>query len=249
MKIEDTIFGKYDTILFDLDGTLWDCFTPKGESMGAYKTTPPYKRVFASVATDINNNIIRVQRGVPELLNALDAADINLGIVSRSELEDKPFSAQPAIMLLKLFDLYKYFNYQISLKLTMEKSEYVKPLGKTLFIDDEQENTNAVNQSGKADVLWRGAFGDWDQLMSPVNSVLSFAIAASQKHSREVVPEYLEGFEVGNIITDGESGDYEILEIHPEELVVRTLTYPFEIITLDRDILKLYPPQFVRARR
>jgi hypothetical protein len=41
----------------------------------------------------------------------------------------------------------------------------VRPLGKTLFIDDNKENINSVNKRGDIDVLWRKSFSSWLDLL------------------------------------------------------------------------------------
>ena len=165
--LQGTIFDDYDTIIFDLDNTLWDCYLLDGSATYAFKTAPPYRLAMPSVVVDVNGSIIRLQQGARMLIEKLDEANKNLGIVSAGELDNKPQEAQPSILLLKKFDLYKYFNYDVIVsKLAIEdKSQYVKPSGKTLLIDDNKEYTDAVNALGKVDVLWRRAFGNWDELL------------------------------------------------------------------------------------
>jgi len=166
-KIKDTILDKYDTIYFDIDGVLLDCFSSKGEGVGAWQTQPPFKLEDSRVVSDINNNTIQLQEGIKELLDALDIANKNLGIVSRSSDRNKmlPFAALPAVMLLKKFDIYKYFNFPITIKPDITKSQYIKTSGKTLFIDDERSNIDEVNEDKElVDTLWRKSFLNWDDL-------------------------------------------------------------------------------------
>ena len=163
--LEGTIFDRYKTIIFDLDQTLWDCYTQRGESIGAYQTTPPYKLRSKDIILDIKGNTIQLQNNVRELIDLLDEDDKNLGIVSRGEKLDTPFSAQPSIMILKKFDIFKYFNYNIVIKAFIDKKEYTRPLGPTLFIDDNQEWVSSVNERDDIDVLWRQSFNDWFDLL------------------------------------------------------------------------------------
>ena len=169
-----TIFEGYRTVIFDLDKTIWDCYKSDGTSIGAYATTAPYELVADNMVMDVNRNIIRLQPGVKKVLDVLDNCDLNMGIVSSGELDDRPFGAQPSTMLLKKFDIYKYFNYDIVLRRGADKSKYVKAFGETLFIDDDQEHLVNVNQAGEADVLRRSAFAKWEDLLSPRNTQLSF---------------------------------------------------------------------------
>jgi predicted phosphatase len=172
IDIQRTIFEPYETVIFDLDGVLWDCFQPNGQSTGVYTAVPPFKREAGNIVTASNGAVIRLQEGVEQLLAALDKANKNLGIVSRSEAQGVTFAAQPAVMLLKQYGIYKYFNYDVIIKWGINKAEYVKPNGKTLFIDDDQQNLGEVQQKDQVDVLWRKSFVNWNQTLSPVQSSL-----------------------------------------------------------------------------
>jgi predicted phosphatase len=200
--IKGTIFEDYDTIILDLDQNILDCFLPNGTAIGVYQTTPPYSLKDANTVVDLYGRVINLQEGVRDLLDLLDKNNINLGIVSRSEVRDMAFEAQPAIMILKKFDIYKYFNYEVILKLSMNKAEYVKPLGKTLFIDDWKEEVDAVNARGDVDVLWRRAFAKWETLLEPKNQQLGFG-----KMSWRQVDPTLEALEVFKKYEGKDEGD------------------------------------------
>lgn len=172
--LENTIFDRYRTIIFDLDKTLWQATTPNGDSIGAYETTSPYSLKDSRTIVDIKGNVIELQEGVREMLALLNENDKNLGIMSRGEkLLDvnmrlsAPFEAQPSTQLLKKFDIYKYFNYVIIYKAFAEKIQYVRPSGLTLFIDDDRQWIDQVKQRDDIDVLWRGAFSTWQSLIEP----------------------------------------------------------------------------------
>jgi predicted phosphatase len=166
-RIKDTILDRYNTVIFDIDGVLIDCFSSKGERIGAFQTTPPFKLQEKNTVIDIKGNVIKLQEGIREILDILDYNDRNLGIVSRSSDQNKdlPFAAQPAIMLLKKFDIFKVFNYNIIIKSDINKVNYVKPSGKTLFVDDEKQEIDSVNQRKDVDVLWRRSFNNWEDLL------------------------------------------------------------------------------------
>jgi predicted phosphatase len=175
--LENTILEPYDTIIFDLDNTIWNCHSPNGDGIGAYETESPYKLISIGVLQDIRGNIIELQDNVLDVLKTLDQNDINMGIVSRGEKLNRPFDAQPSIMLLKKFNIYQYFNYEIVLKMNINKSEYCKPLGTTLFIDDDDTQLQLVMQRDDIDTLPRQSFQNWGVLLTPKkNSNLSFGI-------------------------------------------------------------------------
>ena len=177
ISLENTILEHYQTVIFDIDQTLLDCFSPSGESIGCYSTVAPYTLLSKNVVKDIKGNIIRLQQHVRDFLDILDENDINLGICSRGEKRDTPFAAQPTTMILKKFDIYKYFNLDVILKEKINKYEYVKPVGKTLFIDDSDEQLQNVSANPKIDILNRKSFDDWFQLLQPMKlSSLNFGL-------------------------------------------------------------------------
>jgi predicted phosphatase len=165
--LENTLLEDYDTLILDIDGVVFDAFSNAGDSIGCYKTAAPYKLLQRDIVKDINGNIIRLQQHLRDFLEVLDNNDINLGICSRGEKRNTPFAAQPTTMLLKKFDIYKYFNLDIVLKEGINKYEYVKPLGKTLFIDDQKDQLQSVSMNPDIDILDRHSFDDWLQLLQP----------------------------------------------------------------------------------
>jgi predicted phosphatase len=175
IKLSDTIFDDYSTCVFDLDGTILDCFTPQGDSIGCYATNPPFTLKAANVLSDVDGNIVKLDAGVRDLFKFLDRNNINIGIVSSGEKEDTPFEAQPAMFILKKFELKKYINYEIVFKRDMDKADYVKPLGKTLFIDNEDKNLEDVDKKGQVDVLNRGSFENWTDLLQQKYASLNLA--------------------------------------------------------------------------
>jgi len=164
--LEGTVFDKYDTILIDLDGTIWDCYTPDGDSIGAYQTEYPYTLIDDHEIRDIKGNVVLLQTGVRKVLFLLWSEGKNIGIVSRSEDPNRFFSAQPAVMLLKKFRLWKYFTYEKVIKQQIDKPSYIRAAGRTLYIDDQQQDLTRVD----ADVLYRNMFKSWDDLLQPLHS-------------------------------------------------------------------------------
>ena len=61
IDIRRTIFEPYETVIFDLDGVLWDCFQPNGQATGCYTASPPFKREAGNIITSSNGVVIRLQ--------------------------------------------------------------------------------------------------------------------------------------------------------------------------------------------
>jgi len=176
-NIKETIFEDYDSVVFDLDRTIWDCFTSQGTSIGAYAMQAPFELKSGVLIKDTNGNYCKLQEGVRTLIKSLDADNMNLGIVSSGEQENVTSNAQPSVMMLKKFHLHKYFNLYVVCKQGINKREYVRPFGRTLFIDDDEENIEQVKVNEKVDVLNRKVFEDWDELFQKKTSTLHFGLA------------------------------------------------------------------------
>lgn len=167
ITLENTILEPYENIILDVDGVIFDCFTSAGKSIGCYMTEAPYEFLSPNIVKDIKGNIIRLQEHLRSFLEVLDDNDINLGICSRGEKENTPFAAQPTVMLLKKFNIYKYFTLDVILKSGINKGDYVKAKDKTLFIDDMQDQLDSVVNNENVDTLNRKSFSDWLQLIEP----------------------------------------------------------------------------------
>lgn len=171
--LSNTLLDSYETIIFDLDGTIWDVTTKDGRNTGAYEAEPPFKLMQPDIVVAGNGVIIRLQKGIDELLRILDECNKDLGICSSGEKENTTFAAQPSIMLLKLFNLYKYFNYTITIKRDINKAMYVRPKGLTVYIDDDPANLDLIDLRGDVDTIDRRGFTNWLDLLVPLDSIFS----------------------------------------------------------------------------
>jgi len=175
--LEGTIFEKYDSVYFDLDKTIWECFSAKGTSIGAYSMNPPFELASGVLVKDIDGNYCRLQDGIRTVLKLLNDQDMNMGIISSGEKENTVPLAQPSVLLLKKFNLWDYFNLGVLCKQGINKRNYIKGFGKTLFIDDNDEHIQEVKMNEDIDVLNRSAFDGWDQLLQSPKTNLSFGIS------------------------------------------------------------------------
>jgi hypothetical protein len=162
--IKNSLFDAYETILFDLDRTIWDCFDARGTGIPALEMVPPFELVDENVVSDLRGNVCKLQPNVRDVLDCLDEYGMNLGVVSRSAKPGVVDEAQPAKMLLGKFDLLRFFTYIVVIKPGIDKGEYARPEGHTLFIDDDAEILQSVNDRGLVDVLSRKKFVGWENL-------------------------------------------------------------------------------------
>lgn len=176
-NLEGTIFEKYDSIYFDLDKTIWECFSLKGTSMGAYNMNPPFEMLSGVLIKDIDGNHCKLQDGVRIVFKLLNDNDMNMGVISSGEKDNTVPSAQPSVLLLKKFGLWNYFNLGVLCKQGINKRNYIKGFGKTLFIDDDDENIQEVKVDENIDVLDRKAFEGWEQILQSQKTNLSFGLS------------------------------------------------------------------------
>lgn len=154
---------NYDTIIFDLDFTLWDGCE---KDFWAKKLKHPI-RLEQNFIFDSENKFIKLQDGVIEMLKSLKIQNKNLGFVTRGGLLETKLEDQPPIVCLKLFKILDFFNYdRIVLFRTDIKSKYLKPFRKTIYIDDNPIDLNDISSVHKnISVLDRNSFSKWKDLI------------------------------------------------------------------------------------
>lgn len=140
-------FNSYDTFIFDADKTIWECEVPAG------KTLSPYKKI-DDMVEDSNGNKFKLRDGIEKIIKILFKAEKELGVVSRSEKKDEDrYEKQPIVLILKEFDLLKYFHKMIVAAADLPKSVFMPSDDRTIFIDDELENLEEVEEHSDADVI------------------------------------------------------------------------------------------------
>jgi len=155
----------YDTILFDLDFTIWDGCKPL---FWARLLQPPFRLDGRKFYDGISSDHITLQAGIDEVLKILSDNKRNLGFASRGGAENIEYNKQPTIIALKAFGIYKYFNYQkILVHRTVNKAALLEPSGKTLYIDDNNDDLEKVIaiHGNLIDTLNRNSFQDWRSMI------------------------------------------------------------------------------------
>lgn len=154
---------KYNTVILDLDCTIWDGCEPK---FWAKLLIPPLTLKENSIY-DSFKNYITLQNNVDTVIKYLRNNNINVGFLSVGGLVDVPYEKQPSIMCLAMFNLLNFFNYQKTIVFrNNKKSEFFIPNGKTLFIDDDNEKLNDIKFNfPEVDVLSRYSFKNWMDLL------------------------------------------------------------------------------------
>jgi predicted phosphatase len=160
MKVND-----FDTVIFDLDDTIWSGPEP---DLWAKRLTPP---IFVEPSTkrvyDYIGKYIELHDGIEDVLVTLTEAHKNVGFTTVGGWEGVPYDWQPAVMILRLLKLEEFFPYaRIIQYRTGKKTKDFIPLGKTLFIDDAQWHLDDIKSAfPSVTVLNRNHFKSWRELL------------------------------------------------------------------------------------
>jgi magnesium-dependent phosphatase-1 len=142
---EKICIDDYETIIFDADNTIWE-----GEC--AANLIAPFK-VEQDMLTDSQGKQIRLKDGIVEVLNKLREYGKNIGLISKSEKENIDYQNQPIILALKAFGLLDLFNKEIVIDGNLPKSIFMPKEPHVLFIDDNIDNLNDVDEHTNASVF------------------------------------------------------------------------------------------------
>lgn len=139
-------FTCYDTVIFDLDRTVWNTIGNDGNYIWAKQMdVNSLKKESGQVISDGKGNKIYLEYMVDNLIKHLYFEQINIGFLSIGGLKNVPFDSQPSIILLKEFGLYQYFEFiKVILYKDQSKSNYLYTYGKTLFIDDNPKEIESA---------------------------------------------------------------------------------------------------------
>jgi predicted phosphatase len=155
---------SFDTIIFDLDFTVWDGYKPL---FWAKLLKSPYK-LDGNKFYGISEEYIQLQDNISEILKILYGNKKNIGFASRGADEHAKYEDQPTIIALKSFGIYKYFNYQkILVFKDVNKASLLKPLGNTVYIDDNSEDLKQVHMihGDSIKIINRNAFNNWRSII------------------------------------------------------------------------------------
>ena len=139
----------YNTYIFDLDDTLWSGHWAK-MLVGNFITKHPL------IIEDELENKLTLKYGVKNFLKEKSKVS-KIGFVSRGGLLNIDKDNQPSIKVLRTFGILDYFNYcRHTIYKTEDKGKYVIPNGRTLYIDDNDNDLRDVLNRHEASVFSSG---------------------------------------------------------------------------------------------
>lgn len=161
---------EFDTVIFDLDKTIWNCYDKYGNSVWAKQMLQPFTKISPrDIIDDVNSTCI-LDPYIFDLMKDLQSIGKTLEFLSIGKRYDTPdIIMQPSIQLIFAFGL-NFFNGIGSLYYkTEDKEKYLGKLikGKTLYVDDNNDtlqkakNLNLKNLT----ILDRKSFKHWNELL------------------------------------------------------------------------------------
>ena len=157
---------EYDVFMFDLDRTVFDTFTKKGEPIWAKQMIQPFNQKFEDMVVDDCESQCELQPGISSVLNYLHSNGNKVGFISRGGVFNLEYEKQPSIVLLKMFGIYDYFSFKkLMLYKTDVKANFLSEIGECVFFDDMDKDLNAAKEIPNIVVIDRKEFNQWDDLL------------------------------------------------------------------------------------
>lgn len=150
-------------IVFDLDITIWNCKDKYGNPIWAKQMIPPYTKIGKSKIIDDCFSECELQDGFIEFVDKIKYNKIVF--LSNGAILDLDYEEQPSIKLLKIFDLYKYFDKESVLTYkTYGKEEYFNNSDQYIFFDDDDKHLLNVQKNKNVFCIDRKIMGEWCNL-------------------------------------------------------------------------------------
>lgn len=153
----------FDTIIFDLDLTVWDgCEDKYWAKFLHFPFTIQDRKIIGS-----DGKFVEFHEDIKYVLSKLHETNKNIGFLTLGGCLNTLDEDQPVTHCLKMYDVYKYFNFQKTILYKTDiKSKHIMKSGKTVFIDDSQHNLDDVSQAhSDITVVDRLSFKNWRELL------------------------------------------------------------------------------------
>jgi len=152
--------------IFDIDRTLITSHNSAAELIWLKNMHPPFKKINDYIVEDAKGSISTLHRGAREMLFHLAKQKKDIGFLSAGALLDVRYDLQPSILIMKMFNIYSFFNSHKLLEYkTVKKEEHLKAFGECVFFDDDEKHIIPAYKLDNVTVIDRKSFTDWRQLL------------------------------------------------------------------------------------
>jgi predicted phosphatase len=157
--------------LFDLDLTIWETKNKNGLSIWAKQMIPPLQFDGKDAVQDDVYSICKLKRNFRDYINSLNQSGHKVGFISNSMYFGLPIEIQPVTLLMKEFDLDRYFNYvRILLYKTKSKipslikiaNQATSDNESVIFFDDNEDILNDARLIKGLKVIDSKSISDWN---------------------------------------------------------------------------------------
>ena len=157
--------NEYDVFMFDLDRTVFDTFTKKGEPIWAKQMIQPLIELDKNSVKDDCESVCYLQDGIRSVLSYLKSKNKKVGFISRGGVFNLEYEKQPSILLLKMFGIYDYFSFKkLMLYKTDVKAINLSEIGRCVFFDDMDKDLEAARKIDNVKVIDRKQFQSWEDI-------------------------------------------------------------------------------------
>ena len=159
--------------LFDLDLTIWETKNKYGLSIWAKQIIPPLQSYGKDAVQDDVYSICKLRSNFRDFINSLNQSGYKVGFISNSKYFGLPIEIQPVSLLIKEFNLDRYFNYE---RILLYKSESKIPsliniVNKAssnneivFFFDDNEDILKEVRFIEGLRVIDSKSISDWNDI-------------------------------------------------------------------------------------
>ena len=155
----------YDIFMFDLDRTVFDTYTKKGEPIWAKQLIKPLNRFDEDLIVDDCESECHLQPRIRSVLEYLKLNNKKVGFISRGGVYDVEYDKQPSVLLLRKFGIYEYFNYaKFMFYKTEVKAGHLSQFGKCVFFDDMDKDLEEARKIARAQIYTKAASPLYDKL-------------------------------------------------------------------------------------
>ena len=155
----------YNTVVFDLDDTIWSGSEP---DLWAKKLMPPlYHDNKKNRVYDYIGKYLQLHEGIYTVLDKLNNVNKNIGYSTVGGWGGTPYDWQPCTVVLRMLSMEKFFKHMRVIQYrTGNKVKNFVPIGKTLFIDDNEKHLKDIKEAfPEVTVLNRNQFERWEDLL------------------------------------------------------------------------------------
>ena len=157
---------EQDVFIFDLDRTIWDTYDARNQKIWAKQLVPPFQVKDQNTIIDDVGSYCVLKKGITEFISELSNRNKKIGFLSVGALWDYKEKYQPSLILLKMFNLYKYFNDEKILKYkTYSKCDFLKTYKKCVFFDDDEKHLLAVKDLENVFEVDSTKITDWRNIL------------------------------------------------------------------------------------